>query len=359
MFDEFLCLTKNVFVAAGLTSKSIFKITFDRDLSEYSRRLEWSNGSGSDLFAILNAYKIWMLKHNQKVFGKSKEQQKAERDFCSRHYLDVRSLNECHQLVQELTKRLDKLNIRQSYGADRVRYTEQEKSIILKLVIAGAFYPNIFATSPVNNPMIERDAFHVMNGRDPNNTVFFTGFRQENIRQLYVTFIRDLFKNTVVDPKDINCVKVSFDANSEKVFVTFDTSQDICGDNRSDWDTKHCSIPGKTLTEVYKAVKMRKMNMPTRIPLMPFDTEKMMAERYGIGVMIDSTFTFKGFVQDDIRDICIPKTNEKVLIGTISHVSVSLSKTDCRFFFFFKYKYYSLLEYADRKLFEILVSTKE
>lgn len=259
------------FKAAGLTSKSIFKITFEKDLSEYTRRLEWSNGSGSDLFAILNAYKIWRLKYNQKEFGKSKEQRKAEQDFCNRHYLDVRSLCECHQLVEELSQRLDKLGIREMAGVDRVRWTEQEKSIILKVVIAGAFYPNFFATAPINNPMIEHSAYRTLNCRDPENTVFFTGFRQEHIRQLYVAQIRNLFLNTVVEQENLNDVKVSFDANSEKVFVTFDICRKFDGDVRNDWDTKHCSIPGKTLTEVYKSVKMRRMNMPTRIDVMKYE----------------------------------------------------------------------------------------
>lgn len=139
--------------AAGLTSKSIFKITFDKDLGEYTRRLEWSNGSGSDLFAILNAYKIWHLKHTQKEFGRGRHQRQAELDFCKRHYLDVRSLNECHSLVQELTKRAEGFGMKEITGLKRIRWTEQEKSIILKVVIAGAFYPNFFATPPINNPM--------------------------------------------------------------------------------------------------------------------------------------------------------------------------------------------------------------
>lgn len=80
--------------------------------------------------------------------------------------------------------------------------------------------------------------------------------------------IRNLFVGHIVKKEDIDAVKVSFDANSEKVFVTFDHSQNINAETRQDWETKHCSIPGKTLTDVYKAVKMRKMNIPTRIAVM-------------------------------------------------------------------------------------------
>lgn len=214
----------------------------------------------------MNAYKIWALKHSQKEFGRGRHQQKAERDFCTRHYLDVRSLNECHSLVMELTRRLEAFGMVEMTGVNRVRWTEQEKSIILKVVIAAAFYPNFYSTPVISNPMIERDAFRSLNGRDPNNTVFFTGFKHDNIRQLYVDSVRDLFRNTVVDSKNIDRVKVSFDGNSEKVFVSFDVSQN--NEFGDDWITKHCSLPGKTQTEVYKAVKMRKMNMPTRIKVM-------------------------------------------------------------------------------------------
>lgn len=230
--------------------------------------MEWSNGSGSDLFAILNAYRVWTLKYNQKEFGRSKEQRSVEREFCNEHFLDVRSLHECHQLVQELTQRLDKLGICQESGVHGIHWTDQEKCIILKVAIAGAFYPNFFTTAPINNPMIERDVFHVLNGRDPNDTVFFTGFRHGNIRELYVEAIRDVFADTVVKKGDIDSVKVSFETNSEKVFITFDQSRSSKEANRNDWDTQRCTIPGKTLTEVYKAVKMRQMNLFINIGVM-------------------------------------------------------------------------------------------
>lgn len=256
-------------LAAGLTSKSIFRINFEKSLREYSRRLEWSNGSGSDLFAILNAYKIWTMKYNQREFGASRaEQLRSEREFCYKHNLDMRSMNECHQLVQELMQRLDKLGIREHQGVEKIHWTDPEKVVILKVVIAGAFYPNFFATLPITNPMVERDIFRAMNGRDPDNTVFFTGFRKDHIRQLYVDSIQQIFRNTVVDEDDIGCVKVSFDTDSEKVFVTFDIDRSVNDGDRKDWMTQRCSIPGKTLMEVYKAVKMRKMRMSTHVEVL-------------------------------------------------------------------------------------------
>lgn len=209
------------------------------------------------------------MKYNLREFGGSRaEQLRSEREFCVKHNLDMRSINECHQMVQELTKRLEKLGICELQGGEKIRWTDAEKAIILKVVIAGSFYPNFFTTIPITNPMVEREVFRVMNGRDPHNTVFYTGFRKSNIRQLYVNSIQNLFRNTVVDEEDIGCVKVSFDNDSEKVFVTFDIDGKANDDDSSDWLTHRCSIPGKTAMEVYKAVKMRKMRTTTQLEVL-------------------------------------------------------------------------------------------
>lgn len=133
----FSVLEECIIMASAITSQSIFKICFDKNLTTYSRHLEWSNGSGitiviliityickhfilinislwrfiervytlhltfspcffpgsgSDLFAAYHAYKIWSRKYTQGEFGLTQAQQRAEKEFCSKHNLDVRSL---------------------------------------------------------------------------------------------------------------------------------------------------------------------------------------------------------------------------------------------------------------------------
>lgn len=117
--------------------KSIFANSLHEDMSAYSRKLEWSNGSGSDLFAILNVYRVWSLKHNQREFGSSPEQKQREKEFGTRHSVDVRSLRECHLLVEEIRERLQRLGIEERVGVDRVIWKDYERSVILKVVIAG------------------------------------------------------------------------------------------------------------------------------------------------------------------------------------------------------------------------------
>lgn len=139
--------------------------------------------------------------------------------------------------------------------------SEEEKSIILKAVICGALYPNFFSTGS-NASTSERDTFCVLNGRDPNSTVYFTGFPTEYIRELYVKQIRNFFKDTVVDEQDLDKVRISFDKNSEKVFITFDSEKQYNDEAGNNWITHRYYIPGRTQPEVYKALKMRTMKMP-------------------------------------------------------------------------------------------------
>ena len=48
-----------IIIAAGLSSKSIFAFPFDKKLTAYANKLQWSNQSFSDCLAVLNAYRIW------------------------------------------------------------------------------------------------------------------------------------------------------------------------------------------------------------------------------------------------------------------------------------------------------------
>ncbi len=44
--------------AAGLTVKSIFQQGMKNVVTFYAKKLKWSDGSGSDLLAILKAYNV-------------------------------------------------------------------------------------------------------------------------------------------------------------------------------------------------------------------------------------------------------------------------------------------------------------
>lgn len=210
----------------------------------------------------------------------------TERLWASRYYLNIKSLNEMAVLVQEITDRLERLGIRERIGNQAVKWTPAEKSIILKCVIAGklicnnvnflsfcncnhnshpstpgAFYPNYFFRSP-HDESFDRETFKTLYGRDPNTTVFFSGFNQKYIGPLYTQAIRNMFRDILGSGKSVH---VAFDNNTEKIFVTFkSTRQD--GELQDEFLE---AVPGSVLPEVYKAVKMRKVTQgPIRLNVM-------------------------------------------------------------------------------------------
>lgn len=127
-------------------------------------------------------------------------------------------------------------------------------------IFQGAFYPNIMLRTSGNGHKYKHLAYQTLNGRDPRTTVYYTGFCQIYIRNLYCRPIKELMVPYVVDRESISDLKVTFDDNTEKVFLTF--RQKFGNDGKhEDWETHNASIPGRILTEVYKAVKTRKLRM--------------------------------------------------------------------------------------------------
>ena len=86
---------------------------------------------------------MWSLKFNQREFGLGDEQKEREIDFGRRHSVDTRSLRDCHLLVNELKSRLNNFDIREEVGINRAIWKETEKSIILKVIIAGKLQESI------------------------------------------------------------------------------------------------------------------------------------------------------------------------------------------------------------------------
>lgn len=184
-----------------------------------------------------------------------------ERIWCNRFGLEVVALRECKELIADLKKRLKRLRLHKTNRKNNP-WTDNEKNVILKLVIGGAFYPNYFLRSSPKRLKNERDVFETLNGRDPTNTVYFTGFESKYIREIYVKSIKKIFvESGVVDSMDK--LNVSFDYGSQKVFVTFTAS----GKKDDARDYGVACMPGFVLTEVYKAIKMRHRAIPMRFPV--------------------------------------------------------------------------------------------
>lgn len=182
----FSVLEESIIIAAGMNEKNIF--LNQNSVRGYSQKMYWADGSGSDGIAILNAYIAWRSR---------KEQAGNESDMASwtrRMSLDMKCLMDMAELIREIKDRLSHLDMKEVSGPGRVVWSSREKTVILKVIMAGAFYPNYFIPMSVGGKeLMERQSFTELGGRDPCNTVFFTGFDHEKyIGPLYTLQIKKL-----------------------------------------------------------------------------------------------------------------------------------------------------------------------
>lgn len=227
-------------------------------IASYTSRLEWANGSGSDLIALLSAYNRWVRMQKQGKFGSvsdtragREEIDQREKQWADKNHLNLVALRECQVYVTDLHTRLRRLDLK-ALSPEKFRWSETEKNIVLKVVISGAFYPNYFLRSSPNRTQNEREMYTHLDGRDPGTTVFLKGFETKHIRNIYTEAIKqEIFNSGIVD--NPNKLKVTFDSGAQKVYITFKT------DGKKD-DERPYGIacqPGFVLTEVYKAIHMR------------------------------------------------------------------------------------------------------
>lgn len=158
------------------------------------------------------------------------------------------------------------MRIKAGQGVNNVQWNDNEKSIILKVVISGAFYPHFFAR--ISNDSIDeytRRSFQCIGTRDPRNTIYYTGFDRDHLRYLYRKSIKNVFiENGVVPEEMAKSVHVNFDSGSNKTFITF--KHEVNADYR--YENGNESMPGKVCPEVYKALKMRDLRIHTEFWIM-------------------------------------------------------------------------------------------
>lgn len=217
---------------------------------------------------MLHAYNAWSYSHNHGLFGESntraarERMKRNERQWADKFCLDVDALHECHVQVNEIKRRLERMKIKSGVGLNYVQWNDNEKAIILKVVIAGGFYPNFFARTLLTTTDYADLGFKSIGTRDPRKTVYYTGFDREHIRCLYTKSIKRVFIDNGIVPHEKN-VQVNFDFGSNKTFITFKNDEDD-----HSYENGIELMPGKVCTEVYKSLKMRNLRINTEFWIM-------------------------------------------------------------------------------------------
>lgn len=245
----------------SLFARSTMSIT--NSVERYTKLLEWADGSGSDLFAMLNAYTTWEQVNEHYKIGNKKidwnQENERQKTWCDRFGLDLKALQECKELIKDIKCRLRRFNLR-PMASRQHNWDEKEKNIILKVIISGAFYPNYFVRDSPVRARNEREMFELLGGNNPCNTIYFTNFEPKYVRHIYIKAIKDFFvDNGIVNDRD--GIKVTIENGSQKIFVTFKSTSKKCDQK----DYGFASMPGYVSTEVYKAIKMRQAKMNLKL----------------------------------------------------------------------------------------------
>ncbi|XP_043265220.1 probable ATP-dependent RNA helicase spindle-E isoform X2 [Colletes gigas] len=280
----FSVLKDTIIIAASLTVKDMFHSSFRQKLLSYNYRFTWANRSWSDCIAFLTVYKVWV---GEKT-SRSITSDAAEKKWATKNFLQIRVLREIKALVSELTSRLERLGIRESAGVNKVVWKETERSVVLKIAIAGAFYPNYFIKHGPKEEADEQVGVKLLGGLDPSNTVYIQGWPLKQPGILYARRIENIFKKNVTS--NVEKIKVSFDSSS-RIYVQFIERR--MSKNENDDTLRNIS------SSVYKAIRMRQCNIPLEIPILNDHVAVRRVEE--MNLKETSFFTREKFMKDSIR----------------------------------------------------------
>ncbi|XP_078671642.1 ATP-dependent RNA helicase TDRD9-like isoform X2 [Branchiostoma floridae x Branchiostoma belcheri] len=232
-------------IGASLSLKSFFAKPFRGDLASYRSKMAWSEDSFSDCLAMLYAYRGWQ-EVSQSGQCTSRQQEVA---WARKNMIQLKRIKEMSAVAKELQDRLANFNIRVSRDRNphqNYRDPEQkreEDELILKMILAGAFYPNYFTCDASD----EAEAVRDLSGSNPLTTVMLRGMPPAPF-----LYLRQL--KVLMDP----CGKGKFiKLEDTRAYVEFEPEV-------ARWDGT------SVLPAVYTAVKMRSLRThPLELRLRP------------------------------------------------------------------------------------------
>jgi ATP-dependent RNA helicase TDRD9 len=188
-------LKEAIIIAAGLSVKSIFYQSYKSKFETFKKQFYFANGLQCDFNAILNAYNFWKSLEAEKRRGIRRNIKKHLED----NGLDYRSLRELETVKRKIEDRLKQYDLvieteeNFDFTGAPIESAKDEEILnnyyLIKLMVAGAFYPNYYKTNLIDEKNVIRD----LSGRDPHSTVCVKGFETYS-PVLYHTQIKNTFK---------------------------------------------------------------------------------------------------------------------------------------------------------------------
>ncbi len=281
-------LREAIIIAAGHSTKTIFTRYIRSDIESFKAKWAWSEGWMCDSICILNVYNLWETMNENGTFNsrgdrlkwakKNMIQLDRLREVLSFYNLFSNKLISKHKtllkkvenLKRELESRLRQFKIvcsrkvflnrpgRTQYNNKKdipasYQIDDQDDSVrqnlIIKMLIAGAFYPNYFTAEPIDIDQAEK----YVALKDVKNTVMIKNL-PNNEGIFYQQKLQEIFSICS------NSAQIHFD--STKAFIEFKTQYEQMSTNVN--------------IAVYLAVQMRLLRTPLRLQKF---TEKTINEK--------------------------------------------------------------------------------
>ncbi|NXP21578.1 TDRD9 helicase, partial [Scytalopus superciliaris] len=241
----FGCLEECLIIAAALSLRNFFAVSFKTDVHGFRKKMFFAGNSNSDCIAIVNAFKAWQTCKQKGQLRDPKEELKWGQS----NRVHIKRIKEVAELYYNLKGRVKAFNM---YVNAQPPAVNQEyvckQHFILKVVIAGAFYPNYFTFGKCD----ERNAVKELAGKDPKTTVML-----KNIPPYGYLYHKQLQSQL----RQCGQVK-SIAYNGSKAFVEF---------------SRNPKEAFKVLPEVYLAIKMLQLKIPLELDVhYPDDIRKQL-----------------------------------------------------------------------------------
>lgn len=251
-----------IIIAASMSVKDIFNIDFHELESTYNEKVFWAAKSDSDSIACLNAFKVW---RNDKANRRITNQQE-EREWAKRKSLRIRSLREIDAFIAELTMKLRHFGIKETIGSNKNTWENLyiDRTFILKIIIAGAFYPNYFVKFPNKVEDCKYNIEKLLSFRDPMNTIVLRGWPLHQPGSLYSKRFQEIFGQHL-GLENYEDITVSFDGSS-RVYIEYE------GKNRAP----------DNYSFIQNCLKMRQCRIPIEIKLLNETDARCRAEKLGL-----------------------------------------------------------------------------
>ncbi|XP_035715225.1 ATP-dependent RNA helicase TDRD9 isoform X2 [Folsomia candida] len=289
-----------IIIASALSVKNPFSTPFVRSLDAYLSRLSWSKKSCSDLFALYYVYKHWIKQFSDIGDSTDLDDKKRnrttynERQWARGAFVQLSVLREIKSTVELIEERLARHG---PHIAPNPFHAEtpsgdlgKDAGIMLKLAIAGAFYPNYFHRRRPDVKTYERDKSREISGLDLYNTVYFKGFPAGHDGKIYAKFVADYLSF------GLNVPSIKFDG--QKVLATFDNRGEKIGPINKG---------------IYRAVKRRQIRDMLEISLTSRDCEKRILEEW------DSRLDRRRFMRC-VPQVTLPGVDVSKVYVRVTHV---------------------------------------